>query len=339
MKMIILFVFSVAFVEISSAQNKDSIGVQNNSLNYAPIHHDSIQKSSKEPPISDSLLSLNSTFDSLSIKDSLNSSNSIIPMSETDTTILSVWDYWLASGLQFVSFEERKYFQIALDSAYSALASDALSGTNLTSPQQQDYQNVNLALPIEFGIWYRISKNTQIGSSGLWFLHKMSAVLTDKEGRSRAYTYHLQNRVLRLSLKTKISPNIFTVDGVQNLSVGMSVAHILPGTEIYTENGVLEADWKSPNLGWNLFLGYDFNQISSFILGGEMGFSSLVVESQKKWTNILPKSSVPNGNAKWSLGGIFIRIHISLGQGSFTKFEPKIDESKTNPQETQNEPN
>ena len=86
---------------------------------------------------------------------------------------------------------------------------------------------------------------------------------------------------------------------------------VLPGTEIYTTWGKIDAETPLLGAGFGVSVGYLFATWKSFKLYGDIGFNSISVKSNKKFSDSVPNG--PNEKAKWNLGGLQMQIRGSFG--------------------------
>ena len=97
---------------------------------------------------------------------------------------------------------------------------------------------------------------------------------------------------------------------------------MLPGTEIYTTWGKLEAETPLFGAGFGVSVGYLFASWDNFKLYGDIGFSSISVKSNKMFSDIVDGG--PEEKAKWNLGGLQMQIRGTFG--FWNKPKPKDDD-------------
>ena len=94
------------------------------------------------------------------------------------------------------------------------------------------------------------------------------------------------------------------------------------GDEIYTTWGYLGAKTPLFGAGFGASVGYLFASWRNFKLYGDIGFNSISVKSNKKFSDIVPGG--PDEKAKWNLGGILLQIRGTFG--FWNKPRPKDDD-------------
>ena len=85
----------------------------------------------------------------------------------------------------------------------------------------------------------------------------------------------------------------------------------LPGTEIYTTWGKIQAENKPWGAGFGISLGYLIASWNGINLYGDIGYSSISVKSKESFADIVPDG--PTEKAKWNIGGLQLQIRASLG--------------------------
>ena len=106
-----------------------------------------------------------------------------------DNSILSVF---LQPSISFISFEERKYFQEAIDTIYYGFKENAVNSAESLNVAKQDFQKVNFCFPITAGIQWQFTEDHFL-SAGIGFIYdNESVVLTDRKSNTHSYEYTLQ---------------------------------------------------------------------------------------------------------------------------------------------------
>lgn len=214
-------------------------------------------------------------------------------------------------AISFISFEEREYFQDAIDTIYHDFRSVALTNAESLSVAKQDFQKVNFCFPLTAGIQYQPIEDHFI-SAGIGFIYdNESVVLTDRKGKTHNYSYTLQGVPLFLEYRLAFPKNLITLGSGSLFSIAVRWYWTLPGTEIYTTWGILEAKNSILGAGFGVSLGYLFASWKSFNLYGDIGFTSISVKSKDKFSKIVPGG--PDEKAKWNLGGLQFQIRVSFG--------------------------
>jgi hypothetical protein len=236
-----------------------------------------------------------------------------------DNSILSVF---VQPSISFISFEERKYFQEAIDSIYYGFRAEAVTSAETLNVAKQDFQKVNFCFPITAGIQWQF-KEDQFLSAGIGFIYdNESVVLTDRRSGTHSYEYTLQGIPLFLEYRLALPKNFITLSTGGLFSIAVRWYWVLPGTEIYTTWGYLGAETPLLGAGFGVSLGYLFASWKNFKLYGDIGFNSISVKSNKMFSAIVPNG--PEEKAKWNLGGIQLQIRGSFG--FWNKPEPKNDD-------------
>ena len=236
-----------------------------------------------------------------------------------DNSILSVF---VQPSISFISFEERKYFQEAIDTIYYGFRAEAVTSAETLNVAKQDFQKVNFCFPITAGIQWQFMED-QFLSAGIGFIYdNESVVLTDRRSGTQSYEYTLQGIPLFLEYRLALPKNFITLSTGGLFSIAVRWYWVLPGTEIYTTWGYLGAETPLLGAGFGVSVGYLFASWKNFKLYGDIGFNSISVKSNKMFSDIVPNG--PEEKAKWNLGGIQLQIRGSFG--FWNKPEPKNDD-------------
>lgn len=236
-----------------------------------------------------------------------------------DYSILSVF---VQPSISFLSFEEREYFQNAIDSIYYGFRAEAVNNAESLNVAKQDFQKVNFCFPITAGIQWQFMEDHFL-SAGIGFIYdNESVVLTDRKSGTHSYEYTLQGVPFFLEYRFALPKNFITLSTGGLFSISMRWYWVLPGTEIYTTWGKLEAKTPLLGAGFGASLGYLFASWKNFKLYGDIGFSSISVKSNKKFSDIVDGG--PNEKAKWNLGGLQMQIRGTFG--FLNKPKPKDDD-------------
>ena len=230
---------------------------------------------------------------------------------ETSTRDRSKLSIFLQPAVSFLDFPEREYFQDAIDTLYYSFKEDALTESESLNVAKQDFQKVNFCFPITAGIQYQIFPDNFV-SLGMSFIYdNESVVLTDRKNRSHNYSYTIQGMPLFLEYRLGIPRNLMTLSGESLFSIAVRWYWVLPGTEIYTTWGQLEADTPLLGAGFGVGIGYLIANWKNFNIYGDIGFSSIKVESSKMYSDIVPDG--PEKKAKWNIGGLMMQVRIGFG--------------------------
>ena len=230
---------------------------------------------------------------------------------ETSSRDRSKLSIFLQPAVSFLDFPEREYFQNAIDTLYYSFKEDAVTESESLSVAKQDFQKVNFCFPISAGLQYQIFPDNFV-SVGVSFIYdNESVVLTDRKNRTHNYSYTIQGIPLFLEYRLGIPRNLMTLSGESLFSIAVRWYWVLPGTEIYTSWGQLEAKTSPFGAGFGVSVGYLIANWKSFNIYGDIGFSSIKVESNEMYSDIVPDG--PEKKAKWNIGGLTMQIRIGFG--------------------------
>jgi hypothetical protein len=236
-----------------------------------------------------------------------------------DYSILSVF---VQPSISFLSFTEREYFQNAIDSLYYGFKAEAVNDAESLNVAKQDFQKVNFCFPITAGIQWQFMEDHFL-SAGIGFIYdNESVVLTDRKSSTHSYEYTLQGVPFFLEYRFALPKNFITLSTGGLFSVSVRWYWVLPGTEIYTTWGKLDAKTPIFGAGFGVSVGYLFASWDNFKLYGDIGFSSISVKSDKKFSDIVDGG--PDEKAKWNLGGLQMQIRGTFG--FWNKPKPKDDD-------------
>ena len=236
-----------------------------------------------------------------------------------DYSILSVF---VQPSISFISFTEREYFQNAIDTIYYGFRESAINSAESLNVAKQDFQKVNFCFPITAGIQWQFLQDHFL-SAGIGFIYdNESVVLTDRNSSTHSYEYTLQGIPLFLEYRFALPKNFITLSTGGLFSIAVRWYWVLPGTEIYTTWGYLGAKTPLFGAGFGASVGYLFASWRNFKLYGDIGFNSISVKSNKKFSDIVPGG--PDEKAKWNLGGILLQIRGTFG--FWNKPRPKDDD-------------
>lgn len=214
-------------------------------------------------------------------------------------------------SVSFLSFDQRKYFQSAIDTLYQSFREDAVTESESLNVAKQDFQKVNFCFPVSAGIQYQIFQDNFI-SAGVGFIYdNESVVLTDRKNRTHNYSYTIQGIPLFLEYRLAIPKNFMSLSGESLFSISLRWYWVLPGTEIYTTWGKIDAETPLTGSGYGVSLGYLIASWKDFKVYGDIGFSSIQVSSKQSFSHIVPDG--PETKAKWNVGGLQMQVRVSFG--------------------------
>lgn len=249
----------------------------------------------------------------------------------SDRSRLSIF---LQPAVSFLDFPEREYFQNAIDTLYYSFKEDALTESESLSVAKQDFQKVNFCFPISAGLQYQLFKDNFI-SAGVSFIYdNESVVLTDRKNRTHNYSYTIQGMPFFLEYRLGVPRNLMTLSGESLFSIAVRWYWVLPGTEIYSTWGKLDAKTPLLGAGFGVSVGYLIATWKNFNIYGDIGYSSIKVESNKTFSKIVPDG--PDQKAKWNIGGLTMQVRV--GFGLWNEPEPvedkdDADDDKKDPEE------
>lgn len=229
-------------------------------------------------------------------------------IAEHDNSIVSIF---VQPGLSFLSFDQREYFQDAIDTIYAEFKENSYTAAESLNVAKQDFQKVNFCFPIAGGLQVQFAQD-QFISAGVGFIYDHeSVVLSDKNNRSHNYDYTIQGVPLFLEYRFGIPTNFMTLSDGGLFSIAFRWYWTLPGTEIYTTWGSLKAKNSPYGAGFGFSVGYLLASWKNINIFGDIGYSSIKVESRKSFADIVPDG--PTEKAKWDIGGIQVQIRVSFG--------------------------
>lgn len=227
------------------------------------------------------------------------------------TRDLSRLSVFAQPSISFLSFDQRKYFQNAVDTIYAEFKSQAVDAEESLYVAKQNFQKVNFCFPVTAGLQYQVTDGHFL-SAGIGFIYdNESVVLSDRKNKAHNYSYTIQGVPAFLEYRLAIPGNLITLSNGGLFSVAVRWYWTLPGTEIYTTWGKLEANNKPWGAGFGVSLGYLIASWNGLNVFGDIGFSTIKVESKETFADIVPDG--PTEKAKWDIGGLQLQIRISFG--------------------------
>jgi hypothetical protein len=218
---------------------------------------------------------------------------------------------FLQPGISFLSFDQREYFQDAIDTIHHEFLTQALDKRDSANVAKQDFQKVNFCFPIYAGLQFQLRQDHFV-SIGAGYIHdNESVVLVDQNNRSHHYSYTIQGFPLFLEYRFAIPVNLMSLSNESLFSIALRWYWTLPHTEIYTSWGKLAAETPYYGSGFGLSIGYLLFNWKSLYVYGDLGYSYISVKSKKQYADIVPDG--PEEKAKWNIGGIQLQIRVSFG--------------------------
>lgn len=220
-------------------------------------------------------------------------------------------------GISFLNFEEREYFQDAIDTIYREFYSQALTESESLTVAKQDFQKVNFCFPITGGIQFQPFLDHFISLGFTFIYDHESVVLTDRRNKSHNYDYTIQGTPLFLEYRMAIPKNLILLSGENLFSVAVRWYWVLPGTEIYSSWGKIDAKTPIYGGGFGISIGYLLVSWHGINIYGDIGYTSIPVESNGTFSDIVPDS--PDKKAKWDIGGLQMQFRVSFGGWDYPK--------------------
>lgn len=246
---------------------------------------------------------------------------------EHDNSRLSVF---VQPAISFLSFDEREYFQKAIDTIYADFRAQAVDKEESLSVAKQNFQKVNFCFPVMGGLQFQLRRDHFLSAGAGFIYDNESVVLTDRKNKAHNYSYTIQGVPMFLEYRVAIPTSLITLSNGSLFSIAVRWYWTLPGTEIYTTWGKLEAENSILGAGFGVSLGYLVTSWNGFNIYGDIGFSSISVESKERFADIVPDG--PEEKAKWNIGGLQLQIRVSFGLWNKPK-ESLLPKSETSKEE------
>ena len=244
---------------------------------------------------------------------------------------------FLQPAISFLSFEERDYFQDAIDTIYKEFRATAKNEEESLYVAKQNFQKVNFCFPIMGGLQFQVMQDHFV-SAGLGFIYdNESVVLTDRKNKTHNYSYTIQGIPLFLEYRLAIPVNLMTLSDGGLFSIALRWYWTLPGTEIYSSWGKIEADNSPFGAGFGFSVGYLIASWKGLNIFGDIGFSTIKVESKESFKKIVHGG--PTEKAKWDIGGLQLQIRVSFGVWNKPKPIEKDDDDDIPDSDDKKEPN
>ena len=128
---------------------------------------------------------------------------------------------FLQPGISFLSFDQREYFQDAIDTIYHEFLIQSLDKRDSANVAKQDFQKVNFCFPLYAGLQFQLQQDHFV-SAGIGYIHdNESVVLTDQNNRSHNYSYTIQGFPLFLEYRFAIPVNLMTMSDESLFSISL----------------------------------------------------------------------------------------------------------------------
>ncbi len=228
--------------------------------------------------------------------------------SSDDRSILS---FFVQPSISFLGFDGREKFQAEVDTTYKNFRAQALTKAETTYVSKQDFQKVNFCFPVTAGLQLQWRQGHFI-STGVGFIYdNESVVVTDRKDKIHDYSYTLQGFPLFLEYRIAIPENLISISNASLFSVSLRWYWMLPGTEIYSSWGYLDAKESLLGNGFGVSLGYLVTTWNNIHIYGDIGYSKIVVRADEPFSKVVPDSDTDK--AKWDLGGLQLQFRFSFG--------------------------
>ena len=137
---------------------------------------------------------------------------------EHDRSKLSIFGQ---ASISFLDFEERSYFQNAIDTIYADFRSQAVDAEESLYVAKQNFPKVNFCFPIMGGIQYQVF-NDQFISAGIGYIYdNESVVLTDRKNKAHNYSYTIQGVPMFLEYRLAIPTSLITLSNGGLFSIAL----------------------------------------------------------------------------------------------------------------------
>ena len=230
---------------------------------------------------------------------------------------------FLQPGISFLSFDQREYFQDAIDTIHHEFLTQALDKRDSANVAKQDFQKVNFCFPLYGGLQFQLRQDHFLSVGVGYIYDNESVVLVDQNNRSHNYSYTIQGIPLFLEYRFAIPVNLMSLSDESLFSFSLRWYWVLPDTEIYTSWGKLAAETPYYGAGFGFSIGYLLFNWKNLYVFGDLGYSSISVKSKKQYADIVPDG--PEEKAKWNIGGIQLQIRVSFGAWN----KPEVIEDST----------
>jgi len=229
---------------------------------------------------------------------------------DVDTSRIQLF---LRGGIQFVDFAKRELFDADLQRRQQRLLSQAedFEDSLRVRTEVQNYQKVNFAFPLGAGVSWQFLPRHYAGVSLSFFHDYENAILTDRNGNHLELYYALQGVPLNLEYRYRIPTAIAELTNAKEFSLLLRRTWMLPGTEIYSSSGVVEARPSTFGHGWGIYLGYRAFKWRNIIIFGDLGYSSVSVSADGQWNDLIA-GSADSSSVSWNTGGLSLNLSLMV---------------------------
>lgn len=223
----------------------------------------------------------------------------------------SVLAFFVQPSISFLSFDSRDKFQAQVDTVYKHYREQALTEAESSYVSKQDFQKVNFCFPVTAGLQFQWRSGHFVSAGFGYIYDNESVVVTDRNDKIHNYSYTLQGFPLYLEYRMAIPENLISISNASLFSVSLRWYWMLPGTEIYSSWGHLDADESLFGNGFGISLGYLVTTWKSIHIYGDIGYSRIIVRANEPFSKVVPDSETKN--AKWDLGGLQLQFRFGFG--------------------------
>lgn len=235
----------------------------------------------------------------------------------SETEDRSILSFFIQPSISFLSFDSRDKFQAEVDTVYKRFRAEALTEAESSYVSKQDFQKVNFSFPITAGLQLQWRSGHFVSAGFGYIYDNESIVVTDRKDKIHNYSYTLQGFPLYLEYRIAIPENLISISNASLFSVSLRWYWMLPGTEIYSSWGHLDANESLLGNGFGISLGYLVTTWKNIHIYGDIGYSRIIVRADEPFSKVVPDSDT--GKAKWDLGGLQLQFRFSLGVINRTK--------------------
>jgi hypothetical protein len=306
--------FTHSYAEVSSSAKL----VSSDSKEYKEDKQEPGDSLSAVDSLSSDTLALASLVnDSLSL-DSLaqDSTSARLVESDEERRDTSSWHLFVGGAVQFTEFTQRSYFIDEFESHRTRILAQEMSSedSSLVRNQYQPYEQVNFAFPISLGINWHWSENHYSGIGAEWWHRRQEAMLTAPGGEQRIFAYSLQALPVFIEHRYLIPAEIATLNGADLFSIAVQYYWVLPPSYVKNNGRKAEITPQYQGNGWRIALGYEINAWKDFSFSGWLGYSSIKVNSETSWSDLLPALE-ESEKMDWDLGGLQMNVRLAWHWG------------------------
>ncbi len=229
----------------------------------------------------------------------------------SDAEDRSVLSFFVQPSISFLGFDNRDKFQAEVDTIYGHFRAQALTKAESSYVSRQDFQKVNFCFPITAGLQLQWRSGHFVSAGFGYIYDNESVVVTDRKDKIHNYSYTLQGFPLYLEYRVALPENLISISNASLFSVSLRWYWMLPGTEIYSTWGHLDASESLLGNGFGISLGYLVTTWKNIHIYGDIGYSRIIVHADEPFSKVVPDSDTDK--AKWDLGGLQLQFRFSLG--------------------------